>query len=848
MTTMTGTIVGGYIIDAVIGSGGMGQVFRATAADSGVRVALKRLHPHLVALPGFRSRFTREVEALAALNHPHIVRMLAAGTSDQDCFLVMELLEGGSLRGPLERRGRDEGALPLALGIELVRQAAEALAFAHSQGLIHRDIKPDNLLLAYDAAGGCQVKVGDFGLVQFAEHNQLTTGGAIVGTPAYLSPDQCQGLELDGRSDIYSLGVVLYELATGYLPFDVRTLSEAIFKHVYVPPTPPRQVRPDLPPELEAIILRCMAKQPDQRFATAGELAQALAAVAASLAPAQLLTPTEPAVADVDTEVDTDVPVPLMQITNDEGQALAESRLSGEGIVVGRAASCDVVLDEQSVAPRQMYVDWDGVEVRVVPLDASVPVLLGGVPLQLDTPHVWQPGSALRVGRLWLKMQVAHTDPALSPEPQEGSEAEETPSQPLPGEVAEQEQRSTHGASGALTVVDRIVVVLDNKELTLTPGQPAALRVTLANVSRIVEHLTIRVDGAPHEWVQASPPYVQLNPGGQATASLTITPPRSAESKADEYQVTVYAVSRDTPSEAGAAPCCWRVEPFYESEVSLKPGRAAGWRGASYTLKVTNSGNTPGRYTFVGEDEEQILTYGFAPERAVVDPGQTAKVNVSVGSEPMWLGSPANRAFKLRVKQERVKEPQELTAQLTVQPLIPGWLPKALMAAIVAVVLYGLAIVPPPLKSAPRVGFLLPPTKVVPTAAPRPTRPPKPTRTPKPTKTPKPTATVRPTKTPEPSPSPIPPTATVTPTATPIPPPMCRAGTPFPVTFQGPPRAEVLLLFDGRVVGSGVAGADGTGTMPLVVGDEQPGLHQITVETRQGGRVLHKLVCYVPPR
>src|SRR5262249_10880663 len=155
---------------------------------------------------------------------------------------------------------------PIPFGLSLVRQAAEALAFAHSREIVHRDIKPDNLLVlrqrAPDGRSTYNIKVSDFGLVQMAESTGLIAVGTTVGTPAYMSAEQFQGSSLDGRSDIYSLGIVLYEVMTGYLPFNTSTLTDAVRKHAYTPVPPPRSVKPDLPAEVETLILRCLEKNP----------------------------------------------------------------------------------------------------------------------------------------------------------------------------------------------------------------------------------------------------------------------------------------------------------------------------------------------------------------------------------------------------------------------------------------------------------------------------------------------------------------------------------------------------------------------------------------------------------
>lgn len=286
MADLVGHTLGAYRIEARLGAGGMGDVYRAMHTRLGRPAAIKVLHPNQAADATFQARFLREARAAAALSHPNIVEVFDFGEQDGFSYLVMELVPDGSLRTLLQQRAQGAG-WTLGLGVGLVRQAAEGLAYAHAHGMVHRDIKPDNLLLQRlnlatperrsESTESYLLKISDFGLARLLdEAGELTVTGMVMGTPTYMSPEQCQGGDLDGRSDLYSLGVVLYEVATGAPPFRVKSLSEAVFKHISMPPEPPRTVQPDLPPALEEVILRCLAKHPEDRYASGLELADAL--------------------------------------------------------------------------------------------------------------------------------------------------------------------------------------------------------------------------------------------------------------------------------------------------------------------------------------------------------------------------------------------------------------------------------------------------------------------------------------------------------------------------------------------------------------------------------------------
>lgn len=274
---MIGQIIGNYRIESLLGAGGMGQVYRAAHVHLGRIAAVKVMHANLSDDPGFRARFLQEAKAAAVLDHPNIVEIYDFGEQEGHFYLVMELAASGSVRNLMKPTPETGQRVPLPLSLNLILQAATGLAFAHDKGMVHRDIKPDNLLLQ-PASGlsqtqpGYVVKLSDFGLARLAEDGVKTSAGQVLGTPAYMSPEQVKSEALDGRSDIYSLGVVLYELVIGRRPFEANTLSQAAYQHVFVPPPPPRTLESGLPPLIEEIILRCLAKQPHDRYATALEL------------------------------------------------------------------------------------------------------------------------------------------------------------------------------------------------------------------------------------------------------------------------------------------------------------------------------------------------------------------------------------------------------------------------------------------------------------------------------------------------------------------------------------------------------------------------------------------------
>lgn len=263
MEGLQGTVLGNFHLVEAIGQGGMTTVYRAVRMDDGREVAVKVLSPYIAQDPNFKNRFEREIEVLLRVSHPRIVPILDYGEVKSFAYIVMPYFASGTLQDRL-----DAGPLDPLEGARIVEDVSQALQHAHQQGVVHRDVKPSNVILDQDG----NAYLSDFGFAQVGDVSLNLTGSALIGTPAFMSPEQCQGKAIDPRSDQYSLGVMLYQISTGSLPFEGETPMAIAVKHINEPLPRPRRVNPHLPARIENILLKALAKEPQDRYSDIAEL------------------------------------------------------------------------------------------------------------------------------------------------------------------------------------------------------------------------------------------------------------------------------------------------------------------------------------------------------------------------------------------------------------------------------------------------------------------------------------------------------------------------------------------------------------------------------------------------
>ncbi len=365
MADLVGQTIAHYRLDDWIGDGGMGSVYKAYDLNLERITALKLMHPHYAHLPEFRARLAQEAKTSAKLDHTSIVHIYGFGEFEARLYIAMEYIGGGNLRSHLTRLQKSKRYLPLDQSLQIVAQIADALDYAHENGVIHRDVKPSNILLKRLKKSDkpneqpFRAVLTDFGLVKVVEGQDLTESGMTVGTPTYMSPEQCQGIDLDGRSDLYSLGVVLYELVTNRLPYELKSLSEAIAVHLRgTAPKSPTAIRSDLPAVMDSLILRALSKERGDRYKSGSEMSANLRSAIAALG--GLTT-------EVYAREDLDI--------NEDGQVLSETghyflrietpgqetrfvQLTRHSINIGRSADNDIVLPSDGVSRNHARLEY----------------------------------------------------------------------------------------------------------------------------------------------------------------------------------------------------------------------------------------------------------------------------------------------------------------------------------------------------------------------------------------------------------------------------------------------------------------------------------------------------------
>ena len=622
-------VLDNYRLLELIGQGGMSSVYKALDTRSQRAVAIKLMHSHLADQPDFQRRFVEEGRAIAALDHPHILKVYEVALRESQLFLVMEYIEGGTLRHYLSAHLGEGKYLDFRSIASIMRQVAEALHYAHQQGIIHRDVKPDNVLLRSEGEAGSdplgfKAVLSDFGLAKRLDGDGLmTASGELLGTLAYMAPEQFRGETIDARCDVYSLGVMLYELVSGRPPFASSSAVDLILMHTQGEPERITDLRPDTPPALVSIIYRSMLKNPKDRYQTAGEIARELEALEKSIKPlTEAKTWRKPRAAEpvagpatlYDILPALDRPaIPVDLFTEDVADDIiivtpadgAPWHLPFEkpSITVGRDSTCNLQLDDPRVSRKHMRIDRlpDG-HIIVADLGSLNGLFVGDEKLGKNMMAEWPSSESVKVGPFWLTLRIAKSSFGVG------------------RRLALNAPSSVETRIGHQDAVLRLSPV----EAVVEPGGVVIVRIEVINNGNDAQYYKLSVKGIEPDWFTIAPFPLFVPQGARAERSITFHPPRVPTSTATNYDYVLSITPTLYERQVTSLNAALQVVPYYDFDNEVITDRKG------FKIVITNRGNSQRYYVVEMRERQNALNLLPSRVRTLIQPGQSVTQEVKV--------------------------------------------------------------------------------------------------------------------------------------------------------------------------------------------------------------------------
>jgi eukaryotic-like serine/threonine-protein kinase len=658
-----------YRIISLLGQGGMGAVYKGLDTMLQRDVAVKVMHSHLTQEADFKDRFRQEAQIAARLKHPGIATLYDFGIEEAQSpifYIVMEFVPGPTLRQRLDEWRLEQQPMPLPQALQLVRSVCLTVNYLHQEGVLHRDIKPENIILKEGSQGlRREPMLTDLGLAKLIEGGLMTETGKSMGTPAYMSPEQALGQSIGPRSDVYVLGILLYELVVGQLPFRFKSITEAIRYHSQAAPSLswPPELRPDVPEEVRQIILKALATKPEDRFSGAAAMSEALAKVELDTGRMSSDSPTifdeeidiidldQPAQPGPDSSFPSEWPTPPsidrsedhLSITSADGSTVEKMKLKPR-MTIGSKPGNDIVLSGPEISDRHAQIKVDGENYTVTDLDSSTGTYLGGKKLLAGVSEVWAPDKVLRLGKTQLHLYQAQPKP----------EVENIPPDPGGGD------RARKG----------VAIIPERTELAVEPGSEVTVSGTVLNQGRLVERFEISVvEGELAAWVVGPPPVIKLNPGMQEQFKVILKPPRSPQSQAGPHPFTIRATSQVAPDQKAEIQGVLTVAAFHQFESKLEPQSLRA--GQTGQITIENQGNTPQTFTVSWKDETQKPRFEPFTKELTVNAGQTGTVEFKpIVKQPLIALKQKEHGISVEVRPAE-REPQSLQAKVISTARIP---------------------------------------------------------------------------------------------------------------------------------------------------------------------------------
>ncbi len=693
-------MVGQYRIEARLGDGGMGSVYRATDINLNRQVALKLMHQHIARNPEFRARLTNEARIAAKLDHPSIVKIFAFGGLESELYIAMEYISGGNLRAHLRRLQSMNKYLPMSQALQIAAQIAEALHYAHQRNIIHRDVKPGNIILKptdkpeFEIDAPFRAVLTDFGLVKVIEGDKITQTGTTMGTPVYMSPEQCAGKPVEGASDLYGLGVVLYEMLTNNAPFRFKNLAEAIAAHLngQLPPSV-QDLRPSIPGTIAGIVAKTMAKEPNERYTNGNEMAAALRSAQIAMAdlPTQLsgqgvALPASQPVADIAGVVDLQpdsFPQGVELAITVGGRENSRVKLTRPLIRIGRDRNNDIVLPAEGVSRHHVSLQASETDWFAEDLGGINGTFMGGIRLPAKVPTRVTMGNAIQVGpyTLTLHMPVGEKNEMDS---DSFMEAIRTPTGLQSASLSEQVTEFHTPTPTA----SNLALFLTQEHITIEPGQRNRLPVEIVNRGSVADRVSLRVRGIPDSWARLPGAFEDVPAGGSVQLDIGILPPRSPQTASGNHRFRVEVISQQQADGMVAATGTIEILPFSAFAARLEPQTAE--LPATAQVHIQNQGNMPLNINVVGRDSTGRLSFKGETGRVVLPAGDEATVPIVVESGITSLfGGKEALHYDIEVATDQGGR-EILSGEALIPPLIPPLLVYAAAALLTIACMMGI--------------------------------------------------------------------------------------------------------------------------------------------------------------
>ena len=685
MNTLVGqTIDNRYELESLLGDGGMGSVYRAHDINLDRMVALKLMHAHFARRSTFRARLIQEAQTAAQLDHPSIVRIYDFGDSDEGLYITMEYVGGGSLRQHLRRLQQMGKYLPFAQSIQIGVQIADALGYAHERGIVHRDVKPGNIILKRLSRPDkpdeqpFRAALADFGLVKLEAGERITESGATLGTPAYMSPEQCAGRGINGRSDLYSLGVVLYELLTNRLPFTVKTLPAAIAKHSSgeMPPAP-TSIRADLPPSVDAVMSKALAKNVEDRYTDAADMIAALRNTIVDLHsdPTQIIPRGEADIMAQVSEPPNGYELQIDTLDHPPSKVL----LTRAVITLGRSSENDIVLPADDISRQHTRIRATALGWEVIDLGGVNGTWLNGRRLPTDSPTPIFPGARLTIGPYELQL--------IAPE-HEGDGNSSSSLLPLATLADVTAPPSDTHASESLPPLG---LFLPQDTLSVEPGQTVEMIVEVVNRSSVDDRVSLQVRGVPPAWILSKSNFIAVAAGGTAQINIKIRPPRSQQTPSGRQRLRLELVSQQHPNSKASVAATLMLAAFTAFEASMTPAEIE--LPAVTVVTIRNTGNKAADFSVIVHEPNNALACDGERGRVRVEAGGRATVALSFESKKQTaFGDSQTYPFTVEVRSS-ASDRQRLEGIAIVKAAVPMFLLYAVLFVVIfSCVLGGLVL------------------------------------------------------------------------------------------------------------------------------------------------------------